>query len=286
MAGDYGSPWGHNGGGGMLPSFSRAFGLFTNGYGSSEGNMADVRTDHFFVPSYLQGSQHMERLAEAHKAKQATHRNVTNSTHTSQPGSLSTSASSVSLHTKAASHRGMTYDLIEKAPPLEDDKLPPLPSRWNQNDKHAGLEIMGDGLEIKLTGPKAASERDHEACTIRADHYMPPHVGLYYFEVTILSRKREEYVSIEALLGGSNWCNRSSIGIGFSGKGVSLSRVPGWEPDSWAYHGDDGHSFCCQQTGKSYGPKFSGGDVIGCGVNFRTGQAFFTKNGSHLSWFP
>jgi hypothetical protein len=77
-------------------------------------------------------------------------------------------------------------------------------------------------------------------------------------------------------------CNRSSIGIGFSGKSVPLSRLPGWEPDSWAYHGDDGHSFCCQSSGKHYGPPFTAGDIIGCGVNFRTGSAFFTKNGDHL----
>lgn len=178
--------WGYNGGG-QLPSFSRAFGLYTHGY----ENMADGRRDQFFIPSYLQGSSHMEKLAEAHRVKQAAQQDST-STHSSQPGSLSTSASSI--HTKAPSHRGMTYDLIEKAPPLDDDGLPPLPSRWNQSDKHSALEVVGDGLEVKLTGPTPAKERDHEACTIRADHYMPSQVGLYYFEVTIMSRKREEYV--------------------------------------------------------------------------------------------
>jgi hypothetical protein len=61
-----------------------------------------------------------------------------------------------------------------------------------------------------------------------------------------------------------------------------LSRPPGWEPESWAYHGDDGHSYCCQNTGKHYGPPYTAGDIIGCGVNFRTGYAFFTKNGDNL----
>lgn len=74
----------------------------------------------------------------------------------------------------------------------------------------------------------------------------------------------------------------SSIGIGFSTKDVPLSRPPGWEPNSWAYHGDDGHSFCCQSSGKAYGPTYTTDDVIGCGVNFHTGSAFFTKNGNHL----
>ncbi len=79
--------------------------------------------------------------------------------------------------------------------------------------------------------------------------------------------------------------HRSSIGIGFSSKSVPLSRLPGWEPESWAYHGDDGHSFCCQSSGKHYGPPFNAGDIIGCGINFRTRSAFFTKNGDHLGSF-
>jgi hypothetical protein len=77
----------------------------------------------------------------------------------------------------------------------------------------------------------------------------------------------------------------SFISIGFSGPKVTLNRLPGWEPESWAYHGDDGLTFNCSASGKNYGPKYSTGDVIGCGVNFRTGQAFFTKNGVNLGEF-
>lgn len=72
------------------------------------------------------------------------------------------------------------------------------------------------------------------------------------------------------------------IGIGFSGPKASLNRLPGWEPESWAYHGDDGFSFSCTASGKPYGPKFAAWDVVGCGVNFETGSAFFTKNGVFL----
>ena len=60
---------------------------------------------------------------------------------------------------------------------------------------------------------------------------------------------------------------------------MTLNRLPGWEPESWAYHGDDGQTFCCTASGKSYGPKYGNGDVIGCGINFITRHAFFTKNG-------
>lgn len=60
------------------------------------------------------------------------------------------------------------------------------------------------------------------------------------------------------------------------------NRLPGWEADSWGYHGDDGHSFCCQGTGQPYGPKFTTGDVVGCAINFASGECFYTKNGVHL----
>lgn len=73
-----------------------------------------------------------------------------------------------------------------------------------------------------------------------------------------------------------------TIGIGFSAKTVALSRPPGWEPDSWGYHSDDGHCYAGQNGGKAYGPPFTASDVIGCGINFRTGCAFFTKNGHIL----
>jgi len=69
------------------------------------------------------------------------------------------------------------------------------------------------------------------------------------------------------------------IGIGFSGLRVSLERLPGYDSDSWGYHGDDGMTFCCQMTGRKFGPTFTTNDVVGCGVNFMTGSAFFTKNG-------
>lgn len=72
------------------------------------------------------------------------------------------------------------------------------------------------------------------------------------------------------------------IGVGFSTQKVPLNRIPGWEPDSYAYHGDDGQCFSNTTSGKTYGPKFGTLDVIGCGINFRTGTAFFTKNGHFL----
>ena len=59
-------------------------------------------------------------------------------------------------------------------------------------------------------------------------------------------------------------------------------RLPGWDKNSYGYHGDDGHSFRSSGTGQQYGPTFTTGDVIGCGINLMDGSCFYTKNGHHL----
>ena len=205
----------------------------------------------------------MEELEAAHKAKIAAERDEPPN-RSSVPGSLSTSSSSVSLHKMAPSHRGMTYEIIEREPHVEEDVVPPLPSKFAEGDKFGSIEISADGLELKYVGPSKMG--DHEAAATRSDHPMPSQCGIYYYEVNIIAKGKE-----------------GMIGIGFSGANVSLEKLPGWEPDSWAYHGDDGKSFCCQIPGKPYGPTFTSGDVVGCGVNFMTGCAFFTKNGNFLS---
>jgi Ran-binding protein 9/10 len=185
--------WGR---GGQLPSFSQAFSAIMNGHAYAGLGHAD----HFFVPSYLKGSKYIQRLEETHKARLQTQKEEPQA-QSSQHGSLSTSASSLNLHTKLApSHRGMTYDIIEKAPPVEDETVPRLPSRWSSTDKYGGLEVLSDGQEVKFTGPKSDRDRDHEACAIRADFPIPTQCGIYYYEVTIISRKREEYaISVDIL---------------------------------------------------------------------------------------
>jgi Ran-binding protein 9/10 len=213
----------------------------------------------FFVPSYLQNSRYVSKLEAAHKAKVAAQRELSSS----NPTSLSTSSSNVNLHRMAPSHRGMTYDIIENAPPNEDDNLVPLPSRWNDMDKYPGLDLLQDGLEIRYNGP--SNKIELEAAAARADHPMSPQCGIYYFEVEIKNKTKD-----------------GMIAVGFSSHRASLERLPGWESESWAYHGDDGKSFFGEGTGRTYGPTFGVSDVIGCGVDFASGYAFFTKNGRNL----
>lgn len=180
--------WGRSG---QLSASSRAYGSLASGHGA--GVFGAGSGDHFFVPSYLKGSKYIEDLEEIQKAKTIAQKEAPSATG-SQSGSLSTSASSVNLHSKIApSHRGITYDVIEKAPPIEEESLAPLPTKWNEHDKQVGLEVLSDGQEVKFSGSKPTPDREHEALAIRADHAMPSKAGIYYFEVAIVSRKREEY---------------------------------------------------------------------------------------------
>ena len=161
------------------------------GYGRHWPTYPNSESYGFFTPTYLNGSVYMERLEAAHKAKVAARRDG-NSALSSHPGPLSTSSSSASLHKLAPSHRGMTYEIIERIPPSENDSVSPLPSKWGEVDKHGGLEITAEGMEVKYVGLTKLHE--HEAVAARADQPMPPECGLYYFEVTIISKGKEGLV--------------------------------------------------------------------------------------------
>ncbi|KAI1347003.1 ran-binding protein [Xylaria sp. FL0043] len=249
----------------QLPSFSRAFEMFMPRGGIDELWTTGQDNNGFFTPSYLKGSSYMTKLEQIHREKQARKESQQQS-----GGGLPATSLDSSLSKPPASHLGMTYDLIERAPAYENTTaVPPLPTRWNKDDKFGAIEVSANGLEVKYNPAlRTTREQDHEICGIRADHPMPTQAGIYYFEITLLSKRREE---------------TTTVCLGFVAKGVSLARPPGWESDSYGYHGDDGDIYSGGNVGKKYkDTTFSAGDVIGCGVNFRTGQAFFTRNGVNL----
>lgn len=178
-----------------LPSFSRAFEMFVGTTGLQSPWPAMPRNTGFFTPSYLAKTKYIERLEEAHKARAARMEGQQQAAGAGM-GQSDDQTGSPTILPKPASHLGMTFDLIERPRFDEPEEfVASLPARWNQDDKYGGLEVMGDGLEVKYTGSKPPGEREHEACAIRADHAMPREAGIYYFEVEILSRKRDEYVT-------------------------------------------------------------------------------------------
>ncbi|KAF9186926.1 hypothetical protein BGZ51_001236 [Haplosporangium sp. Z 767] len=137
-----------------------------------------------------------------------------------------------------------------------------LPSRWSNVDKTEKTMLSEDDLQVHYIGPGAV---DSDAAAIRTNRPIPPQCGVYYFEVFIKSKGQQGY-----------------IGVGVCNLSVELGRLPGWELNSWGYHGDDGNIFGGCGNGRPFGPVFTTGDTIGCGINFRDMSLFYTLNGDYL----
>ena len=118
---------------------------------------------------------------------------------------------------------------------------------------------------------------------------MPAGAYTFYFEVTIVNAGKKRYLPsccpfraqhselTNANLQGAN----SLIGIGFSEGTARRRGMPGWSNGSWGFLGDNGKTFAHGEKGV-YSDKYGTGDVVGCGVDFISNCAFFTKNGKKL----
>lgn len=206
------------------------------------------------LPSYLEDSLYAEKLDA-----------VRDSSWVSTVPSRTPSYTSVGLHAAQSRGTGLKLDVKDTIPSPDDDLPTPLPTKWNNDDRSGGIEVSQDGLNVQFSATGPTKVNEYDSASVRADYSIPRSCGVYYFEVAIMNKSREGLIS-----------------IGFCGADVQLNRLPGWEPNSWGYHGDDGKSFCCSGMGKAYGPQFNSKDVIGCGINFRTHTAFFTRNGQML----
>lgn len=153
-------------------------------------------------------------------------------------------------------------DIIARLYPNVNQNETPLPRRWISDQKSQSLAISHDNQRVTYKG---AGKSHRDAASVRTDFPIPVLCGIYYFEVKIISKGRDGF-----------------MGIGLSKSDVSLNRLPGWDKNSYGYHGDDGHSFCCSGTGQNYGPTFTTGDIIGCCLNLIENFCFYTKNGYNL----
>jgi hypothetical protein len=90
-----------------------------------------------------------------------------------------------------------------------------------------------------------------------------PQRRYYYFEITIKD------------------CGRMGrISIGFTGEYFINYEHPGWESNSYGYHGDDGALYHEPlEADNDFGPKFSTDDIVGAGIDHLKQKIFFTKNG-------
>lgn len=189
----------------QLPESSRMFELFltrttldtlnvvdtaTNGRpetSTATNNASNNNTSSFPRPSYLEGSHYLARLEQQTRQRAISQ--------WESAGVQTTNGHNGAKSSTPEAHYGIARDVVERAPAHDDDDaIDPLPTRWGtgKEDKAVGLEVMADGLEVKYTGPRNHQERESDACAIRADHCMPLQCGLYYYEITVLSRKHNE----------------------------------------------------------------------------------------------
>lgn len=143
-----------------------------------------------------------------------------------------------------------------------DSMLFPDPLLLNTKKYGNFLKVSPSKTEVTYVG---SGRHSNDVGAIQSEYPVPTNRLIYYYELRVLDA-------------GRSGC----IAIGFTDGIAKLSRQPGWEPNSYGYHGDDGHKFHGNGSGEVYGPTFTTGDVVGAGIHLEKGEVFFTKNGQWL----
>lgn len=74
-------------------------------------------------------------------------------------------------------------------PSFVEESVVSWPTRWDERDKYPQMDLDEDGRLAKFVG---TSKSGHdEAASIRADHPMPRQCGIYYYEVTVVSKGKD-----------------------------------------------------------------------------------------------
>ncbi|KAL4559268.1 hypothetical protein LXL04_031405 [Taraxacum kok-saghyz] len=149
--------------------------------------------------------------------------------------------------------------LDDEGEELEEEEEP-VPTELDTLNSSGGFSIV---LPNKLSVQyPSVNLHGHDVGVVQANHPAPVKRLLYYFEIFV-----------------KNAGARGQIAIGFTTEGFHMRRQPGWEANSFGYHGDDGLLYRGQGKGEAFGPTYSTGDVVGGGINYTSNEFFFTKNG-------
>ncbi|KAF8535732.1 hypothetical protein BDD12DRAFT_936905 [Trichophaea hybrida] len=151
----------------------------------------------------------------------------------------------VARATAAESERDLANQrAVETNERLITPRLPSLMT-WSARNKGPNLQLRNGGLDVVLDCRKVPSTSNYSD---------------WMYDMTV-SR---------------------IVGLGMSNKSpLHFDHLPGWAPETWGYHGDDGKRYTNKPYGVPYSERFKTGDTVGCGVDC-DGRMFFTKNGNHL----
>lgn len=142
----------------------------------------------------------------------------------------------------------------------DEDEEEAVPTELDTLNSSGGFSIvLPDKLSVQYP---TVNLHGHDVGVVQANCPAPVKRLVYYFEITV-----------------KNAGAKGHIAIGFTTQGFNMRRQPGWEANSYGYHGDDGLLYRGQGKGETFGPTYSTGDTVGAGINYALNQFFFTKNG-------
>ncbi|XP_021288859.1 ran-binding protein 10 [Herrania umbratica] len=148
-----------------------------------------------------------------------------------------------------------------KAPTEMEEDEEEAPKELNTINSSGGfLVVATDKLSVKYM---SVNLHGHDVGVVQANKPAPVKRLLYYFEI---------YVKDAGAKG--------QIAIGFTNESFKMRRQPGWEANSFGYHGDDGFLYRGHGKGEAFGPTYTTGDTVGGGINYASQEFFFTKNGT------
>lgn len=143
---------------------------------------------------------------------------------------------------------------------IDMDEDEEAPTELNTLNSSGGfLLVSPDKLSVQYTN---VNLHGYDVGVVQSNRPAPVKRLVYYFEI---------YVKSAGVKG--------QIAIGFTNDSFKMRRQPGWEANSYGYHGDDGLLYRGHGKGEAFGPTYTSGDTVGGGINYASQEFFFTKNG-------
>nr|XP_043636591.1 ran-binding protein M homolog [Erigeron canadensis] len=165
-----------------------------------------------------------------------------------------------SLKLQDFNHQNPPQNVDDDDMEFDDDDDESVPTELDTVNSSGGFSIvLPDKLTVKYP---SVNLHGHDVGVVQANYPAPIKRLVYYFELHV-----------------NNAGAKGQVAIGFTTHGFNLRRQPGWEANSFGYHGDDGYLYRGQGKGEAFGPTYSTGDTVGGGINYASQEFFFTKNG-------
>ncbi|KAF8533475.1 hypothetical protein BDD12DRAFT_898909 [Trichophaea hybrida] len=133
-------------------------------------------------------------------------------------------------------------------------------AKWVSEPACVSIQLNEDGAGLLYSGALPSTQ-----CSVKADHPFPPgYHGPNYFEVTVVESS-----------------SKLAMGVGFCGEHILQNNVPDHYCFSSAYFSSGTFLLGTKLDYNRfyYGSEYSSGNVVGCGIDWKSESYFFTLNG-------